>query len=224
MSADAASLGLESPPSLNRYVYGLNNPLRYVDPDGRDPQEFVDSLFHIGFQLKNEWGRPLPLVTQVTLAGVVMRGNLHAVLGSGEMIGGTAIGIAGLAGMISEPHPLWLLPIGVGGYFAHQGYEPLRESSSDLSSEFSQAYRIYQFENGIQDVFSQLNATTVRDFTDQQLWDAKTAAQSIRDQGFLPIQLRDQLLKDLWMIEAELERRRQEAIKRWEEQQKVKQN
>jgi RHS repeat-associated protein len=28
---------LANPQMLNRYVYGLNNPYRYVDPDGRDP-------------------------------------------------------------------------------------------------------------------------------------------------------------------------------------------
>ena len=30
---------LENPQRQNRYVYGLNNPYRYVDPDGRDPKD-----------------------------------------------------------------------------------------------------------------------------------------------------------------------------------------
>jgi hypothetical protein len=71
-------------------------------------------------------------------------------------------------------------------------------------------------------VLSQLNASTVRDFTDQQLWDANTAARSIRDQGFLPPELRAQVSDVIRLIDAELERRRQEELKRWEEKQKGK--
>lgn len=33
------------PQTLNRYVYCLNNPLKYVDPSGTDPQEAVEEIF-----------------------------------------------------------------------------------------------------------------------------------------------------------------------------------
>lgn len=38
-----ASIKPTNPQTLNRYTYGLNNPLRYVDPDGQIPLEtFID--------------------------------------------------------------------------------------------------------------------------------------------------------------------------------------
>jgi RHS repeat-associated protein len=37
ISVDPMRGNPSSPVSLNRYVYGLNNPLRYIDPDGRVP-------------------------------------------------------------------------------------------------------------------------------------------------------------------------------------------
>ena len=114
------------------------------------------------------------------------------------------------------------MAVSVGGGGIKWGYAELREASA-ATTELSQARAIFQFEKDIENVLSQLNATTVRDFTDQQLWDAKTANQSIRDQRKLPIQILDQLRNTLWMIDAEIERRRREAIKHWEERQKAKQ-
>lgn len=34
---------ITNPQSLNKYQYGLNNPLRYVDPDGKAPQDSFDN-------------------------------------------------------------------------------------------------------------------------------------------------------------------------------------
>jgi len=35
---------LLNPQRQNRYVYGLNNPYKYIDPDGKESREFFEFL------------------------------------------------------------------------------------------------------------------------------------------------------------------------------------
>ena len=41
LSKDPVSGNLTKPQTMNRYAYGINNPLLWVDPDGRDEREWV---------------------------------------------------------------------------------------------------------------------------------------------------------------------------------------
>jgi RHS repeat-associated protein len=56
MSVDAGAPHAENPQTLNRYIYALNNPLRLVDPDGRDPidRQLLDHLQHF-----TAWAEPI---------------------------------------------------------------------------------------------------------------------------------------------------------------------
>ena len=45
ISRDPLTGERNSPQTLNRYVYCLNNPLKYIDPGGTDPQETVEEIF-----------------------------------------------------------------------------------------------------------------------------------------------------------------------------------
>lgn len=48
-STDPAAVSIQSPRSFNRYVYANNNPIRFIDPDGRWSTEahnyFIDQAF-----------------------------------------------------------------------------------------------------------------------------------------------------------------------------------
>jgi RHS repeat-associated protein len=44
---------LVNPQMLNRYAYSLNNPYRYVDPDGKWPTEIHNELINVAF--KGDW-------------------------------------------------------------------------------------------------------------------------------------------------------------------------
>jgi RHS repeat-associated protein len=58
MSPDTGTMHLDNPQSLNRYSYVLNNPLKYVDPDGKDalPSTVVNTLTNFYAVVRQEMG------------------------------------------------------------------------------------------------------------------------------------------------------------------------
>ena len=55
---------LDNPQRLNRYAYGLNNPYRYVDPDGRD----AILVEYRGYKVDTGFGFKLPLGHSAVIA------------------------------------------------------------------------------------------------------------------------------------------------------------
>ncbi|MCL4476728.1 MAG: hypothetical protein M1508_10960 [Nitrospirae bacterium] len=49
---------LHNPQLLNRYIYSLNNPYRYVDPNGKWPEEVHNKIINEAFQ--GSWKMRLP--------------------------------------------------------------------------------------------------------------------------------------------------------------------
>jgi RHS repeat-associated protein len=49
---------LENPQTFNRYTYTLNNPLRYVDPDGQIPVETVIDVISFAHSFYEYWNNP----------------------------------------------------------------------------------------------------------------------------------------------------------------------
>jgi RHS repeat-associated protein len=87
---------LGDPQRWNRYAYGRNNPLRYVDPDGRvifDYQEFKGYLTEAGSFGKEGYGYLVPAASALAAAGSVASDAL-LLIGVGEVIQGVRGGLA----------------------------------------------------------------------------------------------------------------------------------
>lgn len=91
VSVDPAGTHLENPASLNRYAYVLNNPYRYVDPDGRSAKgAFYGGMIGgavggvVGFILGGGGGVVVAIFTGGVGAPVVPAGAIEGgALGSG---------------------------------------------------------------------------------------------------------------------------------------------
>lgn len=109
---------LGNPQSYNRYSYTLNNPLKYVDPNGHSPQEFFESVGNfaggsiigagnvlnpVPVQIRGEgpgpsssaeyWGRRFGENVAVTISMVeIVSGSIVA--GGGTVVEGVTVGAA----------------------------------------------------------------------------------------------------------------------------------
>jgi RHS repeat-associated protein len=45
ISPDLGTFHFGSPQALNRYTYGLNNPLRFIDLNGKDATDTIEGLW-----------------------------------------------------------------------------------------------------------------------------------------------------------------------------------
>ncbi len=100
LSVDPAGGKPASPQSWNRYAYALNNPTRYVDPNGEDAIDFVNGLVNaFSSNMLLGAGRQAP-VNGDYAGGQAVGDILAVVAGSGEAtlgFGGGAFGL-GLTG------------------------------------------------------------------------------------------------------------------------------
>jgi RHS repeat-associated protein len=223
MSPDPKMLGMSrlvNPQRWNKYAYTINNPLRYIDPDGKDAQETIAGLWHAGFQLREDIGRPLPYITQNNLSVVASLGQSNSWVAGGEILGGVGMIGIGLGGVISHGNPLGYALIVGGGGLAGAGFHSLRKNSSSVAAEFSAELEIFKFEQQILKLASEINPTSVRDFTPEELSEAKLAANSLLATGFLPNQIAEQVRNAIAIINAEFNRREEEARKKDEEERK----
>jgi hypothetical protein len=132
-----------------------------------------------------------------------------------EIIGGFAIGAVGLAAVVTHGNPGGVGAIGFGGVLMYSGYRSLKHSASAVSADFQESLAIFQFEQHIVQLSSEVNPNSVRDYTPEQLSEAKLAANSILQTGYLPSQIADQLRYIIAVIDAEFKRREKEAKKEW---------
>jgi RHS repeat-associated protein len=219
-SPDREISGFANPQSFNLYAYALDNPLRFNDPNGTDPQDTIQGLWQTWSQLREDIGHPLPYVTQNDLSGIVSRSGANSGVAIGEIVGGCAMVICGAGAIISHGNPLGGVAVVGGVVLAGSGIHSLRHSANGVSADFTQSLGIFLFEQQIIKLSSEVNSSSVRDFTPEELSEAKLAANSILQTGFLPSEIAQQVANIIDAINAEFDRRQEEARKKDEEERK----
>jgi hypothetical protein len=91
-----------------------------------------------------------------------------------------------------------------------------------VSADFADSLATFKFEQQLGRVLSEINTTSVRAFTPEELSEAKVAAESILRTGFLPFSFNQQVRDSLRVIEQEFDRREQEAKKKDDEERRRK--
>lgn len=101
ISTDRLMGSPKRPQSWNRYVYAGGNPLRYVDPDGNTPKEFIYKTYYIMVDMLNHGG---PHLDVYKLKG----GRPGKLLGRIDIATGKLIAHKGSTGSIPNSVMKWL--------------------------------------------------------------------------------------------------------------------
>jgi hypothetical protein len=103
--------------------------------------------------------------------------------------------VIGLGAVISHGNPLGGIGIVVGGGIVAAGYHSLKHSADEVSADFADSLATFKFEQQLGRVLSEINTTSVRAFTPEELSKAKVAAESILRTGFLPFSFEQEAKK-----------------------------
>ncbi len=101
---------IANPQTLNKYTYTINNPLRYVDPDGHDFWDFVNGAanafstdFFAGVGRQDPVNGDYASGQKFGDAAAVVGGAIETVLGFGGEVGGLALDATGVGALVGVP-------------------------------------------------------------------------------------------------------------------------
>jgi hypothetical protein len=130
------------PASWNRYAYVRNNPLRYVDPDGKDAWDVVlGAVNSFGSNLVLGAGRvesdnpDYQLGQTLGDAASTVVGALETTLGAGGEVGGVALDLTGIGAVAGVP-----LNVASAGVMAH-GASVTYMGASNLGKGLGNVYK-----------------------------------------------------------------------------------